>query len=246
MNFSRDDLVRFRTHDGRSMHGKVTMTKGKAVRVVDIEGRRYTTSPHGVGVRIQLKSIRPVWAGVFLFDTQLDRGCRSQRRGEVFWREYCRHAGWTFAYERVHSLSDLRYFLHDRTIKEPVLVFNGHGSSETGWQLSNRECLDADTEISVSPVNRDKVVIFSACGMGSNPTLCQSLKRKLGATDVIAYRTTIDDAIAFVAEPLLIQLLNAEYEPGKIGPLVEKVRSVLDPLKTLNERNAKKFPLVCY
>ena len=107
------------------------------MRIVDGRGRRYTTSPYEQGRKIRLTSIRGITMGVFVLDTQLDKGWRSKRQAAALWEEYCYHAGWTFGYERVHSLHDLTYVLKERTIKEPVLVFNGHGAMRDGWILSN-------------------------------------------------------------------------------------------------------------
>jgi hypothetical protein len=246
MALSIGDAVRFKDARGQPGRGLITQKSGKTVRVVDDQGRQYTTSPTGRGVKIRFKSVKPVWAGVFLFDTQLTPGFRSQRRGEVFWREYCRHAEWTFGYERVHSLNDLSYFLEKRTIKEHILIFNGHGSGRSGWQLSNGQCLNGESDLAVSAANRGKVVIFSACNIGANRGLCVALREKLGASDVVAYRARINDDMAFIAEPMLIHLLNAEYKPGKVAHLVERVATALDPWKTLNLEGAKSFPLVGY
>ncbi len=145
MHVEPGKFVKCLTDRGIPLVVRVTSSHGKMIRGVDKDGKQYTTASNGKGQKIKFKSIRDTSFGVFVLDTQLDKGWRSKRQGARFWEEYCYHAGWSFAYERVHSLADLNYVLGERTIGEDVLLFNGHGCSSGGWTLSNREHISGDT-----------------------------------------------------------------------------------------------------
>lgn len=240
--FEVGSWVSFKTADDEYHRGTVTQKHGKLVRIVDKDKRQYTTSQQSKGRKIQLKSIRAVPFGVFVFDTQLDKGWRSRRRSHVFWEEYCHHADWTFAYERVHSKPDIEYMLGKRIIKERVLLFSGHGSRGGGWVLSDGTCFDRKTTLKVHEKNRHKVVVFSSCEIGANASLMRHYKDVLGAAAVISYTDDINDSIAFLAEPALLQLLDAGQDPDSA---VEKVREAFDNWKGINKKHAKQFPMVC-
>jgi hypothetical protein len=166
MHVEPGEFVKCLTHRGVPLVLRVTSSYGKVIRGVDKDGKQYTTSNKGKGQKIKFRSIRDRSFGVFVLDTQLAKGWRSKRQGARFWEEYCYHARWSFAYERVHSLADLNYVLGERTIGEDVLLFNGHGCSSGGWRLSNGDQFDALTSLKVNEKNKHKLVIFSACSIG--------------------------------------------------------------------------------
>lgn len=65
--------------------------------------------------------------GVRVFDTVLDgKNTRDMvsRNSADFWRPFCKSAGWSFNYERIHSLDDLKYFFQ-RKSKKTSLYFQG-------------------------------------------------------------------------------------------------------------------------
>ncbi len=241
MAFEKDLRVRFRTQDGEHLRGQITYSQNKVIRIVDDSNRRYTTASAAKGRKVQLKTIKGISQGVFVFDTQLDKGWRSQRRAAGFWEEYARHAFWTFGHERVHSLDDLRYFLERRTISESTLIFNGHSSQKGGFQFSNGERFDRSVTLTLNQKNRGKVVIFSSCCLGANQSLLEHYKTQLHAQAVIAYKSVVTDSIAFLAESALIQLLDIHL-PAKATAIV---RESLAPWKGINQRGAKGFPIVC-
>ncbi|WP_373047318.1 hypothetical protein [Vulgatibacter sp.] len=221
--------------------GVVTYQRGRTIRLVDSHGRRYTNA-RSKGANIALTAVRPIRFGLFVFDTRLDRSLASQRQAGRFWQEYCDCAGWSQGSERVHSLEDLRYFL-GRAIPGDVLIFSGHGHESRGFRLSNGELLDGRKKLEINPANHDKVVLFSSCQVGRTEKMAQRLRESLQARAIIAYSTDVLDDIAFVAEPLLLQLLAAGKSPTVA---TEMVAAALDPWKTLNQRRARRFPLVCY
>lgn len=247
VSFARNDWVSFETADGEYVRGAVTKVRKKAVRIVDSRGLRYTTSPHDQGRKIQWTSIRPISMGVFILDTQLDKGWRSTRQGASFWKEYCDHAGWTFGYERVHSLHDLRYMLRDRTIKEPILIFNGHGTPHGGWLLSNgqyfRPGADGMEDFDINGKNRHKIVIFSACGMGARTDLVAGYRDILGAEAVIGYRGDVSDAICFLVEPALLQLIALGTQAAKA---VKMAKEAFRPWRAANAKGSHSIPITCF
>jgi hypothetical protein len=135
--------VRFKTADRKTHFGRVTHQRGRTYRVVDYDGARFGTDERTPARRVVAKSMTEAKSGVFVFDTQLDSAWSTSatRAGAGFWREVCNAAGWSFAYERVHSLQDLLYFLKERTIPQRVLVFNGHGDKMDGFGLTNGDTL---------------------------------------------------------------------------------------------------------
>jgi hypothetical protein len=240
----KGNWVSFQTDAGESHRGHITEKHGRAVRIVDSQGKRYTTSRERRGEKIRFKSIRALQMGVFVLDTQLDKQWTSRRRGAVFWEEYCSHAGWRFAYERVHSLDDLRYILGNRVIQEHVLIFNGHGHRADGWQLSNGEKLDGNTSLKIHPKNRHKLIIFSSCEIGANARVCQALRQLFMAKAVIGYSSSVDDDFCFLVEPALLQLVaNTEKSPADAVALVARQ---LDPWKFINKKGATMFPMRCH
>jgi len=236
--------VRFRVETEERVEGVtgvVTYQRGRTIRLVDSQGRRYTNA-RSRRANIALTAVRPVRFGIFVFDTRLDRSLTSQRQAGRFWEEYCECAGWSWGAERVHSLADLRYFL-GRTIPGDVLIFSGHGHEERGFRLSNGEALDGRQSLEINPANHDKVVLFSSCQLGRSEKMAHRLREALHARALIGYSTDVLDDIAFVAEPLLLQLLASGKSP-KVA--TETVAAALDPWKTLNRPGARRFPLVCY
>jgi hypothetical protein len=236
--------VRFRVETDASVEGVtgvVTYQRGRTIRLVDSHGRRYTNA-RSRGANIALKMVRPVRFGLFVFDTRLDRSLSSQRQAGHFWQAYCDCAGWSWGAERVHSLADLRYFL-GRAIPGDVLVFSGHGHDSRGFRLSNGEALDGRQPLEINPANHDKVVLFSSCRLGRSEKLASRLMESLHARALIGYSTDVLDDMTFVAEPMLLQLLAAGRSPRVA---TEMVAAALDPWKTLNQRRARRFPLVCY
>lgn len=237
--------VRFRIEtDDRveGVTGVITYQRGRTIRLVDSQGRRYTNARSRGAANIALTAVRPVRFGVFVFDTRLDRSLASQRQAARFWEEYCGCAGWSWGAERVHSLADLRYFL-GRAIPGDVLIFSGHGHSDRGFRLSNGEALDGRHPLEIHHANHDKVVLFSSCQLGRSEKMAHRLREALHARALIGYSTDVLDDMTFVAEPLILQLLASGKSPRVA---TEMVREALDPWKTLNRRGARRFPLVCY
>jgi hypothetical protein len=241
-HINADHWVSFETSEGKSHRGRITAKDKRVVRVVDSQGRQYSTSPTERGAKIRFKSIRALKMGVFLLDTQLDKQWKSTRRGAVFWEEYCRHAGWSFAFERVHSLADLSYIL-SRSIQEHVLIFNGHSNRSNSWKLSNGDKLDKTTQLKINDKNRHKVLLFSSCNIGGNEALCLRFKKLFQAHAVIGYSAPISDDFCFLVEPALLQLIQHGKQPWEATQIV---RDAFDPWKGLNHPHAKVFPIQCH
>jgi hypothetical protein len=242
--FDRGDWVKFTDAAGRPKRGHVSSAKGRTVRLVDLDGRQYSTSAAARGQKVSFSSIQSIDGGVFVLDTQLDRRWRHRRESARFWEEYCRHAEWKFGFERVHSLGDLEYFFFKRQIPYPVVILSGHGDGDTGWEMTNGDMLNIEADFRVAEKNKGKVLLLSACGIGKNARLCRHLKEVFGARAIIAYTNDVNDDICFLVEPALMQLLfETSHNPSKC---VEIVREAFEPWKNINVARAKKFPLVCY
>jgi hypothetical protein len=108
---------------------------------------KYLAHP-GVGICFVIgEVVIDMSLSIRVFDAVLDNAKRRDtvsRNSADFWRSFCFSAGWGFSYERVHSLTDLKYFF-GKKIHEEVIIFGGHGTdksdneNEKGWCLSNDE-----------------------------------------------------------------------------------------------------------
>lgn len=178
--FEKGQEVRFLT-GAEERWGRVTSYYNNIIRLVDDFGNRYTNAKNQLGRRININSVRRMKKGVFVFDTHLDKSLYSNRQTADLWYRFCQSANWSFGYERIHSIADLKYFLEKRKISEPVLLFSGHGSKKGGWQLTNNEVLDKKASLKIQQANKHKILLFSACGMGSDSTTCEHLRQTLEA-----------------------------------------------------------------
>ncbi|GAB4298907.1 MAG: hypothetical protein Kow0090_14400 [Myxococcota bacterium] len=244
--YERRDWVKFRVN-GEERWGVVTFYENNVLRIVDADNRRYTNANKKNGTtkgrKININEVQLTEKGVFLFDTRLDNHLNSDRKTADFWYRFCKAADWDFCYERVHSIADLKYFLGKRKIKQSVLIFSGHGTKTDGFHLTNRETLNDEVKLKIHESNKDKIILFSSCELGKNQELCRSLMDILQARALITYTDDIYDDISLIAEPFLLELIFSGYN---IPKAVEIVTDSLDPIKTLNKKSAKKFPMVCF
>lgn len=114
-----------------------------------------------------------------IFDTILSSdksGDSASRNSADFWKAFCLSSGWSFNYERVHSLSDIEFFFCQTKIKEQVVIFSGHGDFQNGLILSNNEVLDGNHNFVISTKNQNKIILFSSCSIGKNDKLSNQLK----------------------------------------------------------------------
>lgn len=87
-----------------------------------------------------------------IFDTILSSdkaGDSASRNSADFWKAFCFSSGWSFNYERIHSLNDVEFFFCQTKIKEQVIIFSGHGDSQDGFRLSNDEVLDGNQNFEI-------------------------------------------------------------------------------------------------
>jgi hypothetical protein len=159
--------------------------------------------------------------GIRVFDSILD-GKKNKdtvsRNAADYWKAFCHSAGWDFSYERIHSLTDLEFFM-SRKIKEDVIIFSGHGyagkENENGFHLSNKEVYCGQPEIIMPMKNHGKTVIFSSCLMGKNDLLAQTIKSALGADYLFAYKHLMYDRFCFLNESILLTTMEYISNKGK-------------------------------
>jgi hypothetical protein len=190
--------------------------------------------------------------GIRVFDTVLNTRNRKDtvsRNSSSFWREFCLASGWSFGYERVHSLSDLNHFMA-RKIEEDVVIFSGHGN-EDGWHMTNGDALTRESaqEIQISNKNHGKTIIFSACNMANNEELCSDLAKSFQAKRLFAYHHLMHDKYCFLCESILLTLID-EKENVKMGTFGDTdFRLFLgntDFIKNLNQKYVKTHPMAMY
>lgn len=185
--------------------------------------------------------------GVRVFDTVLNsRNIKDTvtRNSSSFWKEFCTVSGWSFSYERIHSLTDLKYFL-SRTIKEDFIIFSGHGD-ESGWHMTNGDVLSAESsaEIKLHKNNIDKNLIFSSCLIANNDELCRELKRNLQAKRLFAYRHNMLDAFCFLNESILLnQIEQIETSRGFTTKDFIEFQENTRFMKNLNQKHVKSHPM---
>lgn len=189
--------------------------------------------------------------GIRVFDTVLDGGNlkdTSSRHSAGFWREFCHASNWSFSYERIHSLKDLSFFLN-RTIKENVIIFSGHGYND-GWHMTNGDILNADSlaNIRIHANNLGKDIIFSSCLMARNDDMCKSLKNIFCAKRLFAYNEEVQDRICFLNESILLMLIAKKLSKQRnfaAGDFLD-FKENTNFMKTLNKRNARVHPMEMY
>lgn len=184
-----------------------------------------------------------------VFDTILDTSKIKDtvsRDSSSFWKPFCKSSGWAFSYERIHSISDLNFFL-SRKIKEDILIFSGHGNTD-GFHLSNGEIFKPDEEM-LKPVpvkNAEKTIIFSSCGIGQNEKLCEQYKSFFGAQAVFAYKHLMSDRFCFLNESILLTMLSHHFSKKNVFSIknFEDFQSKTLFMKNMNQEYVKSHPMV--
>lgn len=185
--------------------------------------------------------------GVRVFDTVLSsRNLKDtvSRNSSSFWREYCLSSGWSFSYERIHSLADIKLFL-SRKIKEDFIIFSGHGN-EQGWHMTNGDVLSTNTinDINIHNENKNKNIIFSSCLMGTNENLCEEIRESLGAKRLFAYKHLMHDRFCFLNESILLTLIENKINFSQKDFL--DFQGKTEFMKNLNQKHVKTHPMRMY
>lgn len=188
--------------------------------------------------------------GIRVFDTVLDgKNTRDMvsRNSADFWRPFCKSAGWSFNYERIHSLDDLKYFF-SKKIKEDIIIFSGHGN-ENGFYFSNGDCLDGKSNSFIPVKNHGKVIIFSSCLIGKSECTSQSLKLFFSAEALFSYRNLMLDRFCFLNESILLTSIEHKFNRGKgsfTGNDFIEFQIQTDFMKNMNEKHVKLHPMVMF
>ena len=190
--------------------------------------------------------------GIRVFDTVLDvkRNDTVSRNAADFWSPFCKSAGWKFGYERVHSLTDLEYFL-SKKINENVIIFSGHGlgnlkGGKVGFHLTNGDVLDGSSNIKIHKENHGKIIIFSACLIGSNEALCKGLGKLFDAEFLFAYRHEVYDRFCFLNESILLTYIEHSTKSGDAKfnhAKFEEFRKQTMFMKNMNKEHVKLHPM---
>lgn len=180
-----------------------------------------------------------------IFDTVLNTRHRSStdRNYADVWRAFAQISGWKCYHERLHSLSDVGFFL-GCAIREEVIIFSGHGSLE-GFYLSNNEKMTPKSlrEHAPNPSTKNKIVIISACDIGKNTSLCLDYKDAFQARALFAYRHVMLDQYCFLYDSLLL----TSMEKRKLSKsMFEDYQKDTFFLKNLNLKGVKSHPMVMY
>ena len=189
--------------------------------------------------------------GIRVFDTVLDSRKKKDtvgRNSADFYKSFCTASGWGFSHERVHSLSDLEFFL-SRKVHEDVIVFSGHGD-ENGFHLSNGDVFNPSFEsnlnVKLSSRNEGKIVIFASCLIGRNAELCMDFKDFFGAKSVFAYKHEVLDQYCFLYESILLSSIgylwnekNRSFNQSQF----EEFKANTAFMKNMNRKGVKSHPL---
>lgn len=245
-NFDKGHRVVF-SIDDVPMRGTVSAYNGAHLRIVGVDGRQFTTKRSEQGCFVVKDSIEHERFGVFVFDTALDDDDTASRQSASFWKEFCTSSGWDFQYERIHSMSDLKFFLVDRKISHPVIIFNGHGEKDSGWKLSNGDKLNDKTfDFEPNNHNKGKIVIFSACEVGSNKYMSDQLKDKFCAEALYAYNCVVFDSMCFLIESLLLTYIDDDYRSVALKNHYDDLKNGTQRLTKINSDQSREYPLVMY
>lgn len=187
--------------------------------------------------------------GVRVFDTVLDgRKIKdtSSRNAADFWKAFCLVSGWSFSFERVHSLADFSYFMN-RKIKESVIIFSGHGN-EDGWHMTNGEVLNENNIGGIHPDNVGKDIIFSSCLMATNIQLCKALKLQLSAKRLFAYQHIMQDRFCYINESILLSLVAKKIAKNTNFTAADFNKFMDDTvfLKNLNRKYVRPHPMLMF
>lgn len=242
------------------MRGWVYDNSDGDIKIRGIDGNKYSSAKKTGFIRYEKSTLNVETFGIRVFDTILsdDGGDSTSRRSHAYWEEFCKASGWSFGYERIHSITDLNYFFDKTFILEPIIIFNGHGldkddedeSLEKGFSLSNGEVINENSKILISEENKKKIIIFSSCLIGNNKKLSEKLKTQFGAEALFAYKVKVYDNICFLIESYLLTLLNSNFDNQSKFKNLDKIftttKESTDIFKTFNKPNAKSHPLVKY
>ncbi|MDK2126751.1 hypothetical protein [Parachitinimonas caeni] len=184
--------------------------------------------------------------GVRVFDTVLDTKRRrdtTTRNSADFWEVFCKAAGWSFGYERIHSLVDLTHFL-GRGIHESFIIFSGHGNEE-GFFLTNGDKVDSDSIADMmSPRNENKSIIFSSCLMGKDDEHCEALRVALKAKHLFSYRHSMQDRFCFLFESILLTLIEQNQNFGRKE--FEEFQAKTSFMTRINKAYVRSHPMKMY
>ena len=181
-----------------------------------------------------------------VFDTILDGRHRSStdRNYADVWRAFSQLSGWKCYHERLHTLSDVGFFL-GRAIREEVVIFSGHGCMIDGLLLSNGEYMTPESvsEYAPKPKTKDKIVILSACDIGESDELCLAYKEAFQAKALFAYKHAMQDRYCFLYDSILLTSIE-KY--GATKTMFESYQENTLFMKNLNQKGVKKHPMVMY
>ena len=229
------------TREGAWHRGRVTGVLPQARRVVTDSGRH---------LEVPVRRLRPSPDRALILETRLDRSLRSSREYAPMMQRWLDAYGIEALHEKVHTVEDLRHFLH-REGKNAVTRFVhiiGHGTDEPGSRTAKLhltfEKLDLAKQADVFVGLVGKILIFSCCEVGADRRALETVQEASGAAAVIAYRVTVDDWYTNLAEALLYQFfVNTALSPGRV---VEKVVRLLDEMGArVSGQITRKPVLVC-
>ena len=204
----------------------------------------------GVTVEAPVKALRATADRVLILEGRLDSDLRSRRIYGPLMRRFLSAYDVEAMYERVHTKEDLRRFLtrHARSAGYRFIHLICHGEDPKGPNSAHlvltfdKVILPADASI-FEKLN-EKILIFSCCKIGADKPALMAVKEASGAAAVIAYRRSVYDNYALLAESLFYdQVIERGQTPQRA---VERVCKALRDIgcKHLDEKETRPV-MVC-
>ncbi len=224
-DFELGAQVWWRAADGTRHRGRVTDVLARKRRVVADTGTRPL---------LPVTSLHHARDHVLILEGRLDRPLRSKRMFGPMMQNWLSAYRVTAHYERIHTGEDLRGFLQ-REGRDPnyrVIHIMCHGRNlqgRTGSVLElTHETIDLQEHLAAFSGLNGKILILSACQLGTNRALMKELKRVSGASAVVAYRKDVFDWYTNLAEVLLYdQLLAVENASTSPRTAVQRTHKAL-------------------
>ena len=214
-----------RPEDDGKIRGRITQFPGK-------EGRYSVVTDSKKRVKVHWKHVSGESPDrVLILEGRLDRNLRSKRSYGPTFQKLLYPYGVEALYEKMHTKDGLRAFL-EREGKKPeyrVIHLMSHGKqSKRGHKAIlelTHDKVDIEDSYEIFEGLEGKILIFSACVIGSNKKVMTKLKEISGAAAIVVYTHEVNDYYTNLAEHLFYhQLFENELSPQKS---IEVVRDLL-------------------
>jgi hypothetical protein len=228
--------------DGQTDHrGRVVAERGR---------RREVMTDAGLKAEVPASRLRASADRALILEGRLESNLRSRRVYGPLMRRFLSSYDVEAMYEKIHTQEDLRRFLA-RYARSPGFRFVHlicHGQDPKG---SNSAHLVLTFDTVVLPANagifeklNDKIIIFSCCKIGADKPALAAVKKASGAAAIIAYRRSVYDNYALLAESLFYdQVIDQNQTPARA---VERANRALRDIGCRHPDEKTRLPvMVC-